>query len=111
MDQVLKNQVTRANPHILSHRFFFPLEKKKFFFISSGFFVGTFSSPCPWQALLPQVWTTPERLPWSEDTSPLSAPPTALGSGLSRPATLGGSPGGPEGSWEQEVGKGLRRRG
>lgn len=30
MDQVLKNQVTRANPHILSQQvFFFPSEKKK----------------------------------------------------------------------------------
>ena len=81
-------------PHIEPTGFFFSSgEKKKFFCISSGFFVGTFSSPCPWQALSPQVWTTPEWIPWSRDTFPLSVSPTPLGSGLSKTGHPGRKPG------------------
>ena len=47
MDQVLKNQVIRANPHILSHRFFFSSGKKKVFLHFLGFLCWDFFFPLP----------------------------------------------------------------
>lgn len=58
--------------YLLSREFFFC---ENFFCISLGVFIGIFFfSPCLWQALMPQVWTTPERLSWSWDPPPHQLP-------------------------------------
>lgn len=81
--------------YLLSREFFFC---ENFFCISLGVFIGIFFfSPCLWQALMPQVWTTPERLSWSWD--PPTSSPYPSDPGLSRAAPVGGSHGGPR-VWE-----------
>lgn len=108
MDQVLKNQVTRANPHILSQQvFFFPSEKKKKVFLHFlGFLCWDFFFPLPLASSIAsgvdnsrKAFLVPRHLPSLSSPYRLGLWPEQTGQG------------GPTGSRKQEVGKGLRRPG
>lgn len=60
-----QTKLQQPTPRTEPGAFFYLKKKVPLHFL--GFLCWDFFSPCPWRALLPQVWTTPGRLSWSSD--------------------------------------------